>query len=164
MNRALLLAAMLVACGKKEESLAKPAPSAAPSASSAPVPAARVSERTLYKGTYTAKQADVRTPEDAPKFIHPDSKDALGAGDLEITVENGLATGKGSGALGAQTFSGTLEDGHLRGFLYPADTGATAMWGLLDANVEGSSIKGTVRASGRDGRVVREATFTLEKK
>jgi hypothetical protein len=162
-NRALLLAALLVACGKKEDPQpTKPTPTPSASASTNPPLAASASERALYRGSYTAKQADVRTPDDAPKFIHPDSKDALGAGELEITVENGVATGKASGALGAQIFSGTLEDGHLRGNLYPSEAGT--MWGLLDATVEGAAIKGTVRASGKDGRVVREATFTLEKK
>lgn len=165
MKRALLCAAFVLACGKKDEApaAAKPSPSSSASVESdkpAP-PAKKNDDKTTYKGSYTAKQAEVRTPDDAPKFIHPDSKDALGAGELELNVDNGIVTGKATGALGAQTVSGALEDGHLRATLTPTDG---AMWGVLDADVAGSSIKGSIRASGRDGRVVREATFALEKK
>lgn len=165
--RALALAALLlVSCGKKdapETTSAAPAPSAAPSAK-AEAPAKDAP--TTVKGSYTAKQAEVRTPEDAPKFIHPESKDGVGAGELEITLpgKRGEATGKASGALGAQVFTGWVEEGRLTGTLYPASGAAPQMWGLVDATVDGSTVKGTIRASGHDGRVVREASFTLDNK
>lgn len=163
-----LVALLLVSCGKKDAPKNEPAP--ATSAAPAPSAAAEKSEAkaapSTVKGSYTAKQAEVRTPEDAPKFIHPESKDGIGAGELEITLpgQRGEATGKASGALGAQVFSGWLEDGRLTGTLQPTGDAANAMWGLVEATVEGGSVKGTIRASGRDGRVVREASFTLEKK
>jgi len=167
--RALALAALLlVSCGKKETATkTEPAP-AASSTSGAPkaeAPAAPEATSTL-KGAYTAKQAEVRTPEDAPKFIHPESKDGVGAGALEITMpgKRGEVTGKASGALGAQVFTGWLEDGKLTGTLYPASGSSPQMWGLVDAAVESNTVKGTIRASDHDGRVVREAPFTLEKK
>jgi hypothetical protein len=168
MRYAALIALLLVSCGKKEPTKSEgPSTSTAASASaSASGKAQPKAEPTTVKGSYTAKQAEVRTPEDAPKFIHPESKEGLGAGELEINLPalQGEATGKASGALGAQVFSGFLSDGHLTGTLQPADGASPAMWGVLDATVEGSSVKGTIRASGRDGRVVRDASFTLEKK
>jgi hypothetical protein len=167
MKRIMLIAALLFACGKKEESKPEPKAAAQPSASAAP--SAEVEKpkgaAAAFKGSYTAKQAEVRTPSDAPSFIHPESKDGIGAGQLELSLpaSRGEVTGKGTGALGAQTFSGWLEDGRLTGTLHPTDSGANAMWGLVDATVEGSAIKGTIRTSGGDGRVVREASFTLNK-
>jgi len=165
-RRLILVAVLLASCGKKDASPQNepaPAKSAEPAKSAAP---ARSGEPMTVKGSYTAKQAEVRTPEDAPKFIHPESKDGLGAGELELTLpaKGGEATGKASGALGAQVFAGWLEGGRLTGTLSPADGSKPPMWGLVDATVEGSSVKGTIRASGSDGRVVREAPFTLEKK
>lgn len=169
MSRWLLVAALLTACGKKDEApkpaLTAPA-SAAPASSSTETKAAPKVAGATFKGSYTAKQADVRTPEDAPKFIHPESKDGVGAGALELTLPatRGEVSGTASGALGAQVFSGWLEDGRLTGTLHPSDAAPGAMWGLVDATVEGSSVKGSIRTSGRDGRVVREAPFTLETK
>lgn len=170
MRFAALATVLTIGCGKKEEPAPKPTP--APSASVVAKAEEKPSAATAFKGAYTAKQGAVRTPEDAPPFVHPDSKDGLGAGELELTVPaaKGEVVGKASGALGAQLFSGWLEDGQLRGTLQPsqpsdtAANAANAMWGVVVATVEGASIKGTIRVSGRDGRVVREATFTLEKK
>ncbi len=166
--RRLLIAALLVACSKKEPVVEKPtAPAASSSSSSAVAPTAEKPKApATFKGAYTAKQAEVRTPSDAPAFIHPESKDGVGAGELELTLPggDGAVTGKGSGALGAQVFSGWLEGNRLTGTLHPEGDAASAMWGLVEGNVEGSTIKGTLRTSNRDGRLVREAPFTLEKK
>lgn len=168
MKRALIaLAFVVVACGKKDaptdQPAGKPAASAAPSASAAPK-----SAPITLKGAYASKRGEVRVASDAPAFVHPDSKDGLGEGELTITLPatNGAATGTAKGALGAQSFSGWLEDGHLTGTLHPGEGSKPAMWGVVDANVEGSGdarvVKGTVRASGADGQVVREATFSLQ--
>jgi len=164
MRSLVLMALLLASCGKKDTAKTEPpAPSVSVVAKGEePKTAAPMT----LKGSYTAKQAEVRTPEDAPKFIHPDSKDGVGTGELELTMpaKRGEVTGKASGALGAQVFSGWLDEGRLTGTLHPAEGAAPAMWGLVDANVEGGTVKGTIRASGHDGRVVREAPFTLEKK
>jgi hypothetical protein len=162
-KRLVLVALLLLGCGKKETASSEPT-TTAPSASALPKseaePKAAAAAKSV-KGAYTAKQAEVRTPEDAPKFIHPESKDGIGAGELELTLpaKSGEVTGKASGALGAQVFSGFLDEGHLTGTLTPAAGATPTMWGLVDATVEGGSVKGTIRASGGDGRVVREATF-----
>lgn len=173
MNRLLLAGFVLVVgCGKKDSSEpapTKPAASASASASASAAPEMVEGPLTLT-GAYTAKQGVVRTPDDAPPFIHPDSKEGLGEGELEIVLpgKSGAVTGKAKGALGAQVLEGWLEDGKLTATLRPAEGATPAMWGLVEATVEGSGasrvIKGTVRASGRDGKVVREATFTLDKK
>lgn len=172
MNRLLLVGfVVVVGCGKKDASepaQTKPVASASASASASAAPEP-VGPLTL-KGVYTAKQGEVRTPEDAPPFIHPESKEGLGEGELEVVLpgKSGAVTGSAKGALGAQIFEGWLDEGKLTGTLRPAEGATPAMWGLVDATVEGSGasrvIKGTVRASGRDGKVVREAAFTLDKK
>lgn len=161
----LLIAALLVACSKKEPVVEKPT-TAQPAASSSSAAEKPKAAPATFKGAYTAKQAEVRTPSDAPAFIHPESKDGVGAGELELTLPggDGAVTGKATGALGAQIFSGWLEGTRLTGTLHPEGDAASAMWGLVEANVEGSTIKGTLRTSNRDGRLVREAPFTLEKK
>lgn len=174
MNRLLLccvLVSALGGCGKKDapanEQPAPHAPAASASASAAP---AKAAAPLTLKGAYTAKQAEIRVPADAPPFLHPETKEGLGEGELVITLpgKSGEASGKGKGALGAQVFEGWLEDGRLTGTLRPADGATPAMWGLVDATVEGAGdarvIKGSVRASGRDGKVVREAPFTLDQK
>lgn len=167
MRAAVLVVALAIGCGKKEEApTPKPAASAAPSAGPSAEAEKPKSASATFRGSYAAKQGAVRTPDDAPAFIHPESKDGIGAGALEVTLPatRGEVTGKASGALGAQVFSGWLEDKRLTGTLHPEGDAANAMWGMVDATVEGSAIKGVIRASGRDGRVVREATFTVEKK
>ena len=176
--RVLLVAVLLVAalvggalsCGKKEDA-PKPAvtaPSGAPASSEKKAESEQKPDEakgSTFKGSYAAKQAEVRTPDDAPKFIHPDTKDSIGAGELALTLPatRGPIAGKASGALGAQVFSGWLEEGRVTGTLHPNDAAANAVWAVVDATLEGSVIKGVMRGSGRDGRVVRDAAFSLEK-
>ncbi len=178
MNRtrvSLLSIVLVVGCGKQEaaptEAAPKPAASASASASATPKP--KEAAPLSLKGSYAAKQGEVRIPEDAPPFLHPtgpEGKEALGDGELELTLppKEGAVVGKGKGALGAQLFEGWLEGDRLNGTLRPAEGAAPAMWGLVQATVEGTGdarvVKGSLRASGRDGKVVREATFTLDKK
>jgi hypothetical protein len=162
---ALIIAVLLVGCDKKDA----PATTAAPASSSAPAASASVAPEetaTTVKGSYSAKQGEVRTPSDAPKFGHPEVQEGIGDGELEVTLppKHGEVTGKAKGALGAQVFSGWLEDGRLTGTLTPAEGSSPPMWGYVEGAVEGNSVKGTIRASGADGSVVREASFTLDKK
>lgn len=165
----LLLIAVVIGCGKKDETPPAPAPSAsAPVAQASAAP--RAVAKTVVTGTYDAKQADVRTPKDAPPFLHPEGKEASGPGSIELTLPEttGAVSGKASGALGAQTFSGWLEDGRLTGTLTPSELAGAPTWGVVEGAVTGSGgarvVKGTIRASGPDGRVVREANFELAPK
>jgi hypothetical protein len=191
-TRAIVFLALTLtcACGKKEGAPSGAAPSAsnasnASGESSAPVPASATTSTAaatasaiggagaseagdLFTGKYEAKIGVVRTPDDAPKF--DDTKDgALGPGSLELSLpaSDGEVQGKASGALGDQTFEGALEDGKLRGVLRPTSGANPSMTGVVDATVTGTgaarSIAGTLRAASEDGRVVREATFSLAK-
>lgn len=178
MNRVFLCVLVLVmGCGKKDAAPAEPAPAkpaVSASASSASASAKPVEAGPLtLKGAYAAKQGEVRMPEDAPPFLHPDSKEGVGDGEVELTLpggsgKEGPVVGKAKGALGAQLFTGWLEGDRLNGTLYPAEGATPAMWGLVEATVEGAGaarvVKGTIRVSGRDGKIVREAAFKLDQK
>ena len=169
----LLCLASAVGCDKPSGgAIAEPAtsvstkPSAAPVVATASASAASVASLTVT-GSYDSKVAEVRTPKDAPKFKNEETK-ALGAGTLSLTLPatTGVVVGTASGSLGAQRFSGILEDGQLNGTLSPADAGTSAFTGKLVATItgEGSArvVAGTVRASDGSGAVVREAAFTLK--
>lgn len=168
-----LVCCVLLACGKKEsggggESKPTTVTSAQP-VPSAETPPKKPSVAVEVAGAYDAKIAPVRTPEDAPKYFDVEAG-ALGPGELVVVLpaEDGPVTGKASGSLGAQTFSGLLEDHRLTGTLLP-DTGATPrMWGFVIAEVQGDgearTVVGTLRAGGNDGRTVRESSITLKKK
>jgi hypothetical protein len=163
----VLIALLTISCGKKEEA-AKTEAQAAPSAS-ASASAAKSEKKAApseVAGSYASKQAAVRTPEDAPPFIHPDSKEGIGEGELSMVLppESGAISGKASGALGAQTFSGWLEGDRVTGTLTPNAGATPALWGVVEGKNESGAVTGTIRASSSDGRVVREATFTLKKK
>ena len=171
--RAWVMAAVLVcACNKDAPKEEKPVAAAASSAKAVPsAEAPKPPEPTKVAGAYDAKSADVKTPKDAPPWIEPEGGGATGAGTLAFTlpVADGDVDGTGDGVLGAQTFSGRLEEGRLTGTLAPkSPDAAPAFWGTVDAKVEGKGearkVAGVLRASGKDGRVVREAAFTLEKK
>jgi hypothetical protein len=166
-----------VGCDKKGEAgggapaaSEKPAASAKGSGSAAPSAEVKAPEPLDVAGSYEAKAGEVRTPKDAPTFSNT-ATGATGKGDLSMVLpatDDGPVTGKASGPLGAQTFSGTIEEGRLTGTLSPADGDKEAMTGTVLATVAGKgdarTVDGTLRASGPDGRVVREASFKLEPK
>jgi len=83
---------------------------------------------------------------------------------MTLPAGDGAVVGKASGALGAQAFAGFLEGDRLVGSLAPSAGASPEFWGVVEAKREGSKVTGTIRASNGDGRVVREATFTLESK
>lgn len=175
-----LLATGLLACSKDEAAKesgkdkgGSPSASAVASGSGSAkaVPSAEVPKELAVTGAYDAKAGEVRLPKDAPPFLEPEGGGATGAGTLALVlpVADGDVSGTGDGALGAQVFYGRLEGGRLTGTLAPkAADGAPAFWGTVDANVDGKgdgrTVQGTLRASGKDGKVVREAAFTLKKK
>ncbi|MGZ3421834.1 MAG: hypothetical protein ACXVEE_28425 [Polyangiales bacterium] len=167
----LLLMVLLatVSCGKKEESAPatkSEAPAASASASASTQKAEKKAVPLAVSGAYAAKQGAVRMPDDAPPFIHPESKDGVGDGELSMTLPaaDGAVTGKATGALGAQTFSGWLEGDRLTGTLAPNADATPMLWGVVEGKNDNGAVTGTIRASNSDGRVVREATFTLKKK
>lgn len=156
-------------------------PSAAAPVSATALPSAEVqkkNEPVEVKGDYDAKLGAVQVPTDAPKFVDVDVG-AVGAGTLVLSLpsDDGEVLGKANGALGEQIFSGYLEKGTLTGSLTPdvdssgaaaPDSGASSrMWGVVSATVEGNGaarvVRGTVRASNQNGRIVRDAAFMLKK-
>ncbi len=168
----------LLACSKDEAGKDKGAASASSSGAVASASAsakasasAEVPKDLAVAGAYDAKAGEVRLPKDAPPFVEPEGGGATGAGTLALVLPaaDGDVTGTGDGALGAQLFSGRLEEGRLTGTLAPKAADATpAFWGTVDAKVEGKgearTVQGTLRASGKDGKIVRESAFTLKKK
>ena len=160
----LALAFALGGCKQAKEhetaTTAVPLPKAEVSAKPAPRTAIDV------KGAYDAKVAAVRTPKDAPAIVDI-SEGAVGAGSFRVSLPatRGPSIGTATGALGKQTFTGFLEDGRLTGNLVPEGDSETKMWGIVDATVTSKDddrvVSGTLRASSRDGRLVREASFKL---
>lgn len=148
----------------------KPAAVASGSSSAAPSAEVKAPSPLDVAGEYDAKAGEVRTPKDAPTFSNT-ATGATGKGELSMVLpatDDGAVTGKASGPLGAQSFSGTIEEGRLTGTLSPADGDKDAMTGIVLATVAGKgdarTVEGTLRASGPDGRVVREASFKLAPK
>lgn len=169
--RITIAAAIFAVCGcdKKPAPEQQPAPTPSVAASAAPTASAPAAPAELtVTGSYEAKRGEVRTPGDAPPFLHPEVKEGLGQGTLTLTLPAapGPVTGTATGALGAQTLVGWVgDDGRLTATLTPAKGATPMMWGTVDAKVEGGgaarTVSGSIRASDVDGRVVREATFQL---
>ncbi len=162
--------------GRKDEPAKEAEQQPAPStASSEPMGGAVASakvkpaEAIEVKGSYDAKMAAVRTPDDAPKF-NDIEQGALGPGEitLQLPAGDGPVTGSITGALGTQTFSGFVEEGRVSGTFRPDAGSAPRMWGWVLAEVSGEgdtrAVTGTLRASSENGRIVRESPFALKKK
>ena len=165
--------AIVVGACSKGSSSAAPAPSssvaAAPSAQPPrPAPSAAAAERTSWSGSYTAKVGAVDPPKNANEKVwtlDPGSA-AIGKGTVDVSVrERGEATGETKGPLGEMAISGMYDGKELRANLQPKDPKADgAMTGFMLLSTEGDALKGTLRVSGRDGRIVREAAVELAKK
>ncbi len=93
---------------------------------------------------------------------------ALGKGTIELSISapRGEVTGEAKGPLGAMIAAGTFDGHELRANLAPKDPkSADAMTGFLLMNGESAGpLQGTMRVSGRDGRIVREAAVEIAKK
>jgi hypothetical protein len=175
---ALLLLAALGACDKGAPSGA-PSPSAGASAApvaSSPAPAASASAAetpaasAAWTGTYTSKVGPVDPPANAKEktWVGDPGSAAVGKGtiDLSITAPRGDVNGVAKGPLGEMVVSGTYDGHELRANLAPKDPKAEeAMTGFLLMNGESAGpLRGTMRVSGRDARVVREAAVEVSKK
>lgn len=118
-----------------------------------------------WGGDYTAKRAIIEQPDKVKDVTHkrdPGDKN-VGPGKLVLNVSDGVVTGTASGALGDQVISGALEGKALKFSLFPRNpTASDAMTGTGVGEVGGSSITGTLRCTGPDAVVVREASFELK--
>ena len=168
----MIVLMLLASCARKESvdaqhTGAAKSPSTHIAGAASPAPSQTAHATLSVTGSYDAKVAEVRTPHDAPAFINA-PVGALGAGQMNLALppKDGPVNGTANGALGAQRFSGFLDGERLTGTLTPEPDASPAMWGSVLAQVEGAgdhrSVRGTLRASGADGRVVREASFTLQ--
>jgi hypothetical protein len=173
----IAIALAVIGCGKSKSEPAQPggsssatttasapasatASEAAASSSSAAAPVAG----TGWAGDYTAKKATIETPEKMKDITwkkDPGDKQ-VGPGKLTLSVADGIVTGTASGALGDQVISGTLEGKELKFSLFPKTaTAPDAMTGTGVGEV-GASITGTLRCSGPDGVLIRDASFELK--
>ena len=167
-----MLAIVIGACSKGSSGSAPAASSSAPAIASAqpprPAASAVAAERTSWTGSYTAKVGAVDPPKNANEKVwtlDPGSA-AIGKGTIDVSVrERGEAIGETKGPLGDMTISGLYDGKDLRANLQPKDPKADgAMTGFMVLSTEGDALKGTLRVSGRDGRIVREGAVELAKK
>jgi hypothetical protein len=177
---ALIALATSVACSKSPASGA-PSPSASavaassssptPSGSSAPASAASAASG-AWSGAYTAKVGAVDPPKNAKEktWTEDPGSVAVGKGTVELAISGprGDVTGEAKGPLGEMIVAGTFDGKELRANLTPKNPkGDGAMTGFMELTGDGpetSLLKGNIRASGRDARIVREATVEISKK
>jgi hypothetical protein len=136
---------------------------AAPGAS-----AGATAQTTAWSGSYTAKVGAVEPPKNANEkawTLDPGSA-AIGKGSIDLSVrERGEARGETKGPLGEMTISGLYDGKELRANLLPKEPRSDgAMTGFLLLTTEGEAMKGILRVSSRDARIVREAAVELAKK
>jgi hypothetical protein len=170
----VLVALALVGCSKSPSSDAPSSPSAsavaassAPPAASAPVVGAASA---AWSGAYTAKVGAVDPPQNAKEktWAADPGGAAVGKGtlDLSVSAPRGDVTGEAKGPLGDMIVAGTFDGHELRTNLEPKDPKADgAMTGFMVLTGENAGpLKGNMRVSGRDGRIVREASVEIAKK
>lgn len=146
------------------------APASAPAASASAVPAASGSAAPAlagngWSGDYSAKKATIELPDKIKDqtWKRDNGEKSVGPGKLTLAVSNGVVTGSASGALGDQVISGTLEGKQLKLTLLPKNAAAPdAMTGTAVGEVGAASIAGTIRCSGPDAVMIREASFELK--
>lgn len=170
---------MAAGCSKTSSDKASPAAStsAAPvaAASSAAPPSsatAQGAEGSAWSGSYVAKVGPVVPPEAAKEkaWTNDPGTAAVGQGTIKLSVSGprGDTQGDLTGPLGDLKISGVFDGTELRANLMPKDPkGDEAMTGFMLLGASGappSALKGTLRVSNRDARIVREASVELAKK
>ena len=181
--RLAVLAAFLAAsCSKSATDKPSPAAStsaaaiagsAAPSAAPAASAAKGATEATAWSGSYQAKVGPVAPPENAKEKTWADDPGtaAVGQGAVKLSISGprGDTQGELTGPLGDLKVSGIFDGTELRANLLPKDPKADgAMTGFMLLTGSGgpppANLKGTLRVSNRDARIVREASVELAKK
>jgi hypothetical protein len=181
------LAAMtLAACSKSTSEPPAPSSSGAASASGASAakapPAASIaapsgaapSGAATFAGTYVAKQGPVEPPAAAKEKTWTDDPgtEAVGKGSMELSIDGGDANGpprkvvgESKGALGVLAIVGTFDGKEVRANIMPKQANIPgAMTGFMTLTADGSSLKGTMRVSNGNARIVREAAVELARK
>jgi hypothetical protein len=164
---------LTVACKKGDEGTAPTgSASVAATASVSASASASVAEPGAprsFTGTYTAARAGFYVPDGGEyagvKFRGDDAGDALGDGNLTITIDkDGIVTGEGDGPLGAFTIAGIERDGDLTFSLRRKDANDLGPTGTGIATLTDGALDGTLRVSAYRAQVIREVTFKLKKK
>jgi len=159
--------------GPAASSSAPPAAAANIAKSAAPVASASEAAPSAWSGSYSAKVGAVNPPANAKEKTWTDDPGSAAVGkgtlDLSIAEPRGETTGETKGPLGEMTIAGLFDGHELRANLRPKNPKADgAMTGFMVLTAEGSpapnTLKGTMRVSSRDARVVREAEVELTKK
>ena len=180
-SRFAAVAILCAAAGCSKSSSEKPSPAASASAvasaaaSGAPVASASkgAAEPTAWSGSYQAKVGPVAPPENAKEKTWTDDPGtaAVGPGVIKLSIapSRGDTQGELSGPLGDLRVSGIFDGTELRANLMPKDPKADpAMTGFMLLTGSGgpppANLKGTLRVSNRDARIVREASVELAKK
>jgi hypothetical protein len=173
---------IMMAAGCSKTSSDKPSPAA--STSAAPVAAAssaappgsaiaRGAEGSAWSGSYVAKVGPVVPPEAAKEkaWTNDPGTASVGQGAIALSVSGAHGHTKGdlTGPLGDLTISGVFDGTELRANLMPKNPKADgAMTGFMVLGASGvpppSALKGTLRVSNGDARIVREASVELAKK
>jgi hypothetical protein len=173
---------IMLAAGCSKTSSDKPSPAA--STSAAPVAAAssaappgsasaRGAEGSAWSGSYVAKVGPVVPPEAAKEkaWTNDPGTASVGQGAIALSVSgaHGHTQGDLTGPLGDLTISGVFDGTELRANLTPKNPKADgAMTGFMVLGASGgpppSALKGTLRVSNGDARIVREASVELAKK
>jgi hypothetical protein len=163
----------LVACSRSEPPTPSPAASAAlaapPSANPSATPAASASGAATgpssWSGHYTATVGSLTIPDwTGVRFRGEDASVGLGDGAMTVALdERGRASGTLDGALGASKIDGALQASDFSATLVPDDL-AKGFTGTAIGTRDGDHIAGTMRLSLPTGNVVREGSFTLDRK
>jgi hypothetical protein len=169
-----------LSCSKEAPDKPSPAGStgAAPSAAASVPPASSVApaagtSATAWSGSYVAKVGPVAPPENAKEktWASDPGTAAVGQGAIALSTSGprGETQGDLTGPLGDLKVAGVFDGTELRANLLPKDPQAdNAMTGFMLLAASGGpppgSLKGTLRVSNRDARIVREASVDLTKK
>lgn len=178
---ALGAVATLVALGCSRPSGSDPGsgPSASASAPSTTVAAATPSgapaappraTTVTWTGTYTSTPGSLFVRDGGEwrgvRFRGDDASVGLGEGPLSLTVDTktGRLTGSGSGPIGDVVLSGAVVGETLTFTVTRKDARDCGLSGTGVGHVDGDSLRGTLRLSQGDARVIREAAFSLARK
>lgn len=177
-----LVLATLVACAKEE----KPAPSSAPAdAGSAAAPVASGAAKAgdagsatpapagsalSFAGTYSAKPSTLYIPadKDYASVKQAKSDDTKLVGDGALTLEVG-ADGRVTGAIDSGPASPALIDAtrngdEIRGTVRRKDPSDQGLTGVVVAKIEGAKVTGKLTLAEANAAMLREATFSADKK
>ncbi len=142
--------------------------SASAAASGGAPEAAGAAER--WKGSFKTKVGLVTPPEKAEVKVwtKDPGTEAIGDGTITLSVSGKgpgrTVDGTADGALGDLLIRGELDDKELSARVDPKTPNAPgAMTGVLQGKRTADGIEATLRVSGRNGNIVREATIKLAK-